>query len=163
MPRRNNLEMKNDIPRSDAWAMMKRGFRRSDVLEVQRASGRDIITVFPMCVKRSQQKCCLYLSGTAIAAGGVAWDSFRARGEIWWLATPDFEDPKLAPAIGRITKLYFERNIAPHWPVLGNYVDAENTTTLAWLTFLGFSLEPPVPYGANGELFRWAEYKRRAA
>lgn len=36
---------------------------------------------------------------------------------------------------------------------LVNMVDARNTQVIRWLEWLGFTIEEPVPYGKNGELF----------
>lgn len=36
---------------------------------------------------------------------------------------------------------------------LQNYVDARNTKTIEWLTWLGFTIDTPAPLGINGELF----------
>lgn len=36
---------------------------------------------------------------------------------------------------------------------LENCVDARNTKTVEWLRWLGFTIEPPVPLGINGEPF----------
>lgn len=38
-------------------------------------------------------------------------------------------------------------------PVLYNYVHVENTLSIVWLRWLGFTIMNPEPYGANGELF----------
>lgn len=38
--------------------------------------------------------------------------------------------------------------------MLVNMVDARNEQVIRWLEWLGFTIEEPVPYGKNGELFR---------
>lgn len=45
------------------------------------------------------------------------------------------------------------------FPLLENYVDARNETSIRWLRWLGFKIEEPVPYGAFGMPFHrfWKE------
>lgn len=46
------------------------------------------------------------------------------------------------------------RNFIDRWqaeyPVLRNFVDSRNTTSQRWLRWLGFRIDPPVPYGVSG-------------
>lgn len=39
-------------------------------------------------------------------------------------------------------------------PLLTNFVDARNTVAIRWLQWLGFTFEPPAPYGPLGLPFR---------
>lgn len=39
-------------------------------------------------------------------------------------------------------------------PVLENYVHVENKVSINWLRWLGFSFDPPAPYGSAGQLFQ---------
>lgn len=45
------------------------------------------------------------------------------------------------------------------FPVLVNYVDERNTTSIRWLKWLGFELQPAVPAGVNGEMFHRFEMR----
>jgi hypothetical protein len=38
-------------------------------------------------------------------------------------------------------------------PKLINYVQCENTISIRWLKWLGFTIEEPLPYGVKGKLF----------
>jgi len=68
-----------------------------------------------------------------------------------WLLGTDALDA--APAtFMRHSRVYFER-MQQAFPLMENYVLAENTKTVKWLRWLGFEMEPPAPYGAFGEPF----------
>lgn len=49
----------------------------------------------------------------------------------------------------RLTKRFME-SLDMH---LENYVDARNLRTIAWLKWLGFTIDEPVPAGIDGEMF----------
>jgi len=38
-------------------------------------------------------------------------------------------------------------------PRLHNYVHVDNTVSVRWLKRIGFTLDPPIPYGRGGEMF----------
>lgn len=44
-------------------------------------------------------------------------------------------------------------SVLEKYPNLRNWCDARYERSLAWLRWLGFTVEPPVPYGMNGEPF----------
>jgi len=46
-------------------------------------------------------------------------------------------------------------------PMLYNWVHVENTLSIEWLKWLGFTLCKPEPYGVNGELFHKFFIERR--
>ena len=47
------------------------------------------------------------------------------------------------------------------YPVLYNFVDAENHTSIRWLTWLGARFEEPAPYGKEGRMFRQFVIERK--
>lgn len=59
-------------------------------------------------------------------------------------------------AIERHQRAFLRRNadFIDRWqveyPILRNFVDARNTTSQRWLRWLGFRIDPPVPYGVSG-------------
>jgi hypothetical protein len=77
-------------------------------------------------------------------------------GSPWMLATPTLqvvERPFL-----RVSRAAVEA-MQDIFPRLVNYVDNRNVCAQRWLAWLGFTLEPPAPYGAEQLLFRrfWRE------
>lgn len=57
----------------------------------------------------------------------------------------------------RLTFLRESRNVVASWrerySVLENWVDVRNTTSIAWLRWLGFKLYDPAPHGPHGRPF----------
>lgn len=45
------------------------------------------------------------------------------------------------------------------WPILSNWVHAENAIAVRWLQWAGFSLGPAQAFGINGELFHYFEMR----
>lgn len=46
------------------------------------------------------------------------------------------------------------------FPVLANYVSADNVRAIEWLRWLGFTIEPSLPWGPRRQLFRRFELWR---
>lgn len=46
------------------------------------------------------------------------------------------------------------RRWSQHYPILFNFVLASHTKTVAWLQYLGFTVEAPIPYGVEQKLHR---------
>ena len=76
----------------------------------------------------------------------------------WLLGTDDMERMKVT--FIRQCR-WFVLEMLRSYPVLVNYVDARNATSIRWLTWLGFTLDPAEPHGFNGELFH--RFEMRAA
>lgn len=72
------------------------------------------------------------------------------RGAPWLLATPALDHhAKALVRDGRDVVCWMREQ----FPVLVNYVHAENARSVAWLARLGFTIAPPAPYGPRGALF----------
>lgn len=72
------------------------------------------------------------------------------QGSPWMMGTPVLD--RHSRILVRHTPGYIARMLAV-FPHLVNYVHAENATSIRWLRRLGFTVYPPVPYGAPGEIF----------
>jgi hypothetical protein len=89
--------------------------------------------------------------GPAIAIWGVGPLSLVAgRGCPWLLASDAFEDlgrdvaRQSRPLLAAMRDLY---------PRLENRVDARHARAVRWLSWLGFTIDPPAPWGVEGRPF----------
>lgn len=88
------------------------------------------------------------IDGEIAALFGVARPSLLSdEGRPWLLASPLMERHPV-PVL-RYSQRYLALARAP-FTHLCNYVDARNHVSRRWLAWLGFTLEPPEPYGAVG-------------
>ena len=92
-----------------------------------------------------------------ICAFGVAPASILGRqGTPWMIGTPEL--PSHALPVLRLSRGVVA-NWRDQWPLLVNYVDARNTTSIRWLKWLGFCVMPAQPYGKLGMLFHRFEMR----
>lgn len=77
-------------------------------------------------------------------------------GSPWMMGTPALDDH--ARALAKATPLYIARMLAS-FPHLVNFVHVENDVSIRWLKRVGFTVHPPQPYGAPGEMFHPFEMK----
>lgn len=87
--------------------------------------------------------------GKAIAMFGVSGDRNKV-GIPWMLATNDIKG--IRKQFIRGCRPYLEA-MHTDYPVLTNYVWAENSLHIAWLKWLGFKFADHLPLGRNGEMF----------
>jgi hypothetical protein len=128
-----------------------RRLRDSDVMEIKAMSGRDPALALKESFVRSELCWTAFQDLEPIAMFGVGAASIMSvRGSPWMLGTD-----KLALAvigIGRFSKYYVGRMKA-RYPILENYVDARQRTSIRWLKWCGFKMDQPEPIGINGEMF----------
>lgn len=72
-------------------------------------------------------------------------------GTPWMLATPKLH--RIERAFVRLSRPVVD-SMQALFPLLVNYVDNRNASTLRWLAWLGFELGEPEPYGPDGLPFR---------
>lgn len=134
--------------------------RTADRIELERTTGSaDFTAIAAECVARSPES---YIAvdpaGKAVALFGCAplGALVSGYGAPWLLGTPRLE--RQARAL-----MFLSRNYISKWrgiyPALVNFVDAENELSIKYLSALGFTLDAPVPHGAQGTPFRrfWME------
>lgn len=68
----------------------------------------------------------------------------------WMLAADNIE--KYGVVFYRNTKKHMDAMLI-QYGYLENYVDARNEKSIKWLSWLGFTIEPPEPYGLDGKMF----------
>jgi hypothetical protein len=91
------------------------------------------------------------VDGWTIALWGVGPLSLvEGRGCPWLLAADAFED--LGRDIARLSRPLLA-GMRDYYPRLENRVDARHARAVRWLSWLGFTIEPPVPWGIEGRPF----------
>lgn len=78
-------------------------------------------------------------------------------GRPWLIGTADLDE--VAVIFLRRCRLQVERMLQVR-PVLVNYVSADNARAIEWLTWLGFTIEAPIPWGPRGALFHRFSMRR---
>ncbi len=76
---------------------------------------------------------------------------------IWMLGTDDLQ--KIQRRFLRHSKYYVQVMLG-FYPTLFNFVSIKNKTSIKWLSWIGAKLEPPAPYGIEGEMFQKFTFKR---
>lgn len=88
-----------------------------------------------------------YGDGEPAAAWGVAPASLLGETGIPWLLGTDAIERHPAAFLRRCRGLLAD--MSRDFLVLRNLVDLRNRTSIRWLKWLGFTLEPPVPHGPD--------------
>lgn len=87
------------------------------------------------------------VDGEPVCIFGVAPRSLlTGEGLPWMLATDGLQ--QIERVLARMSKPVVEAMLDAY-PMLGNWVDARNTRTIRWLKWLGFTVEPAAPFGAE--------------
>jgi hypothetical protein len=125
--------------------------RHADRAEADAALGDHDLLEAILASIRGSSLCWTALSGDEhlIAVFGVAPISDRV-GSPWMLGTDRLDHH--AKSLMRLSPPFI-RLMRDAFPHLVNFVHAENRKSIRWLSRLGFTLSPPQPYGARGELF----------
>lgn len=87
------------------------------------------------------------VDGRTVCMFGVARGTFLSPCASPWLLASD-ELPKHARAFLRMSREYVQR-LRQEYVELSNFVDARNVYAVKWLRWLGFTVEPAVPYGPD--------------
>lgn len=119
--------------------------RPADVAEVYAASGRDPETALISSINRSTQAWTCFVDGEPACIWGVGVVSLlNLRGSPWLLGTCHVErHPKEFLRQSRT----FLREMLVTYSHLENHVDSRNALAVRWLSWLGFIVEAPRPYG----------------
>lgn len=133
--------------------------RESDLNEVHATSGsRDPLTALRMSVGASDSAVmAINAWGEPFLVLGVSTTSLLYNtGSPWLLATPVADQHRSALiTYGRA----YTAAMLQQYERLENHVDTRNRRSVAWLQRLGFTIEPPTPFGALGLPFHrfWIE------
>ncbi len=134
------------LPASEAHAVaMAPHLRLADAAEVYATSGRTAEAALLAALRRSTQAWTCLVDGEPGCMWGVGPLSLVAgRGCPWLLGTVAIEQHPMT--FLRQSRAYL-RQMLHTYSRLENHVDARNTVSIRWLRWLGFTIEPPAPYG----------------
>ena len=91
------------------------------------------------------------IGGRPIALWGVGPQSLvEGKGCPWLLAAEPFE--RLGPSIARLSRPFLA-SILDIYPHLENRIDARHARAVRWLSWLGFTVDPAMPWGVEGRPF----------
>jgi hypothetical protein len=119
--------------------------RAADRLEAEAATGDSPLNALRMSLARSTEAWAGTADGDIVCLFGVAPLCLLGGEACPWLLGSDLVE-RHAMAFARRNRPMVRRWSA-QFPVLRNYVDARHTVAIRWLRWMGFTLQPPVPYG----------------
>lgn len=137
------------------------GLRAADRDEVTATSGTDTLKGIRRSILRSEEPVAAYDDLGLLCVFGtvdISGSYLSPVASPWFLGTDRISlYPRLLIADARRYVVALQRR----FPLLVNYIDARNTTSMKWLNRLGFKLDSePVPYGVAGLPFY--RFERRA-
>jgi hypothetical protein len=132
------------------------GMRAADVAEMEAFGLTDRAAVVRQSVSGAAFCHAFVVDGELAGIGGLGrWPG--GEGCPWFLGTPVVR--RRARSLMRPAAAYIARMLRVY-PVLLNFVHAENTVAVAWLRHLKFEVQPAAPYGSRGALFHRFEMRR---
>ena len=99
----------------------------------------------------------IWIDGRLAGIFGVVCLSMSSPAVPWLLTT---EVLAQAPAQVARKSVRLMRSMLKQYGHLRNYVDARNTQAIHWLTWLGFELSDPAPFGPYQQPFRMFEMRK---
>lgn len=141
------------VPASEADVMaLAPDLRAADREEIRAASG-----LTPKAALRRSYEHSTHVwsardgEGRPIALWGVGPLSLVAgRGCPWLMASDAFES--FSWDVARLSRKLLA-DVRGLYPELENHVDARHGKAIRWLAWLGFTIDPPVPWGVEGRPF----------
>lgn len=122
--------------------------RALDYQEVKAASG-DVYTALHNALRLTRYPVTARLTDGRMVAvfGAAAISQLSDTAAIWLLGTDLMrQHPR---TVIEATQAFIAQT-REHHPRLLNYVDARNRPSIRWLRSLGFTIDPPVPFGVAG-------------
>ncbi|MEH4965229.1 hypothetical protein PO428_21830 [Escherichia coli] len=133
--------------------------RQVDVDEFMATNGWTPRRVLETGLRTSTFCCAGLINDEVVTIFGVAPGSMIGGNGIPWLVGTDALEKYQRTFLRRCGKVV--NAMLNVYPYLENYVDARNHTARIWLHWLGFTIEEPQPYGANGLLFHRFHMERK--
>lgn len=119
--------------------------RESDAREIAATSAARPVDAIERCVARSEHSWTGEIDGRLMFVGGITPANFMSpRRSPWLLGTPEL-DANPRPFLRYCRDKMPEIRLA--YPHLENFIDARSEKTIAWLSWLGFTIHPAEPYG----------------
>lgn len=131
--------------------------RQSDAAELLAASGLSAADSLRFSIKASQGGFCMIAitdGGEPVLIWGVAPSPTEGVGIPWMVATPEIYNPQYLRTFKKLCGEWVER-MNKQFPLLINYVDHRNVTSILWLQALGFTFIELVPNYGHGKLPFW--------
>lgn len=126
--------------------------RTPDVAEAWAAGHWAPLAALEMSAARTAEPLVALADGEPACAWGISQAApLTWTGHPWLLGTPLLDAHALR--ILRVSKDYVE-SARLGYDRLVNYVDARNEKAVKWLGWLGFTLDPPAPWGVERRPFR---------
>lgn len=116
--------------------------------EVVAAVGEDFAPYLHSGLRSTDQPVVGTVPEGLLCVFGVVPDALMGDTAVIWLLGTDLMR-KYAADVVRDTRRFVVW-ARERYPKLHNYVDARNTPSIRWLAGVGFTLDPPVPYGVAG-------------
>ena len=132
--------------------------RQADIDEVFAASGKPVEDVLPTGVRCSTHAWTGTIDGAPACIFGVVPASVMSGIGVPWMLGTDLVEEH-ATAFLKRNKRYVKQMLEAY-KYLVNYVDDRNVKAIAWLKWLGFTVQEPQPFGVLGLPFRRFEMMR---
>jgi len=119
--------------------------RTSDILEIEASSGRDPDEALELSWRASDQVWAALQNDRVIALFGAGRISMLSDiGVPWMLGSEELTGAGLE--VGKRSRQYV-LEMKNRFSLLENYIDARQKTSIRWLKWLGFQVEPAQPWG----------------
>ena len=126
-------------------ARIAENMRAPDVAEVWAAARLDPLTALEWSVGATSEAWVALVDGEPACAWGISRATVLSdAGHPWLLGTPLLDAHPLR--VLRVSRRYLSE-VRDQYSYLVNYVDARNEKAVQWLGWLGFTLDPPAPWG----------------
>lgn len=122
--------------------------RECDRLEMEASSGADLETALRTSINLSDQPFAGWAGDKLVCLfGAVRLSIMSDIASPWCLGTTQMA--RNAAEVIRHTRSWVEW-VREDFPKLSNYVDARNRASIRWLRGIGFTIDPPIPFGVSG-------------
>ena len=138
-------------------AYLKTRLRQSDVDEIWASNNLTPTDALTFSYYLSKV-CMTVVDENPVGMFGIVEDPENSqRALIWMLGTDGLS--KVAKKLFKETKEFIE-GFLDAYPLLYNFIDAENTRSIAWLRKLGAEIGEARPHGKEGKLFCYFSFRR---
>lgn len=147
------MEITQAYSTAEHAAHIAANMRESDAREVFASSGSTPLDALKTGLKVSDVCITTLVDDEPVAMGGISPISLLSGiGAPWLLATDKAEQYPMS--FLRLSRRFVWRYVGSRYSRLENFVDARNETSIAWLEWLGFTINDPEPYGVYRLPFR---------
>lgn len=143
--------VKFEKPTPETIQFIADNMRDEDAAEVMAVGNMTPWQAIDISIKTSHFSTVGTVDGTPVAIFGLSVHNIvTGEGSPWMLCSRQALDHKRGFFTDTPQAVEAMLNICPK---LSNYVHVNNKLSIRWLKWLGFTIEEPIPYGVNGELF----------